>query len=449
MKIIGLLWFDTEDFITPEADDALYGLLKVLKGRNCPATFKMVAEKARMLQRRGRTDVLDLLKEFEIGYHTEFHSAHPTIAEVCETTGFIEGRDRLFARESAGLRDVEIITGKKSTCFGQPGNSWGSQMYPALLKMGIQVYMDSHPIIDGGGRPFWYCGMLNYLDIDLNSDHRMHLRPDGMRLVREKYAWWKKQHAHEDISFLNIYYHPCEFSCTKFYDLNFARGANPGRDAWVPSPTRPPEEMAALIAQMGEFVDFLREQEVELIVPPQLLALESGKKGEVPADVVRAWAAQAATGRVDAIVKDGYSISCVEGLSLVARMLLGKPLVPSFAYGPNAPAWSRVETYDANQLAGAVLSFFDTHGFYDQMPDNFMLGDVAVDPLHAAVALSRALVLDEHPAHRLTHSFLEPARRVNPDGDWSSWPIHTEDFTAYHILELARRQMWTYKPAVF
>ena len=135
MKIYAQFWFDTEDFITPEADDALLGLLTMLKARNVPTTFKIVAEKARMIERRKRYDIIDLLKtcdNFEIGYHTEFHSVHPTITEYCETMGFAEGRDVFFAREYPGFLDVERITGKKCICYGQPGNTWSPQSFPAL-----------------------------------------------------------------------------------------------------------------------------------------------------------------------------------------------------------------------------------------------------------------------------------------------------------------------------
>ena len=78
-----LIWWDTEDFINPESDEALLLLLKEHKKRNIPAVFKMVGEKSRVLKRRGRTDIIDLLSDplFDIGYHTNFHSVHPTIGE--------------------------------------------------------------------------------------------------------------------------------------------------------------------------------------------------------------------------------------------------------------------------------------------------------------------------------------------------------------------------------
>src|SRR6266576_64315 len=49
-----LLWFDTEDYLLPSDDDATRRLCEMLTQRGIRATFKMVGEKARVLERRGR-----------------------------------------------------------------------------------------------------------------------------------------------------------------------------------------------------------------------------------------------------------------------------------------------------------------------------------------------------------------------------------------------------------
>lgn len=51
-------WFDTEDFILPQADDAAKRLAEMFSQRNVQATFKIVGEKARVLEERGRDDVI-------------------------------------------------------------------------------------------------------------------------------------------------------------------------------------------------------------------------------------------------------------------------------------------------------------------------------------------------------------------------------------------------------
>ena len=53
-----LLWFDTEDYVEPTADDAALRLALELEKMGVRATFKVVGEKARMLESRGRRDVI-------------------------------------------------------------------------------------------------------------------------------------------------------------------------------------------------------------------------------------------------------------------------------------------------------------------------------------------------------------------------------------------------------
>src|SRR5215217_6167817 len=76
-----VLWFDTEDYLLPASDDAAKRLGEMLTRNGIRATFKVVGEKARTLERRGRTDVIDALKKHDIGYHANFHSVHPTPSE--------------------------------------------------------------------------------------------------------------------------------------------------------------------------------------------------------------------------------------------------------------------------------------------------------------------------------------------------------------------------------
>src|SRR3989304_1804299 len=71
-------WFDTEDFILPQADDAAKRLADMFSKRNLKATFKIVGEKARVLEERGRDDVILCLAKNDIAYHSTYHSVHPT-----------------------------------------------------------------------------------------------------------------------------------------------------------------------------------------------------------------------------------------------------------------------------------------------------------------------------------------------------------------------------------
>src|SRR5258708_17244942 len=86
-----ILWFDTEDYLLPADDDACKRLAEMLTERHIRATFKVVGEKARVLERRGRRDVIDALKKDHIGYHANFHSVHPAPSEYLVDYGFLAG----------------------------------------------------------------------------------------------------------------------------------------------------------------------------------------------------------------------------------------------------------------------------------------------------------------------------------------------------------------------
>src|SRR5829696_6995862 len=79
-KVYVILWFDTEDYILPASDDAAMWVAEFLTKQGIKATFKVVGEKARTLEKRKRSDVIAALKKHEIGYHSNWHSVQPTPA---------------------------------------------------------------------------------------------------------------------------------------------------------------------------------------------------------------------------------------------------------------------------------------------------------------------------------------------------------------------------------
>src|SRR3954453_7285361 len=88
-----VLWFDTEDYIEPAADDAAMRIAKMLTAEGVRATFKVVGEKARVMEKRGRRDVIQALSQHAIGYHSNHHSIHPSPAEYLLRMGYLEGAD--------------------------------------------------------------------------------------------------------------------------------------------------------------------------------------------------------------------------------------------------------------------------------------------------------------------------------------------------------------------
>jgi hypothetical protein len=101
-----LLWFDTEDYIEPAADDAALRIANDLTAEGVRGTFKVVGEKARVLESRGRRDVIQALQKHTIGYHSNFHSIHPAPAEYEQRLGYLDGAAEFERREGPGVADL-------------------------------------------------------------------------------------------------------------------------------------------------------------------------------------------------------------------------------------------------------------------------------------------------------------------------------------------------------
>src|SRR6185369_7650910 len=101
-----VLWFDTEDYVEPAADDAALRIATDLTGLGVRATFKVVGEKARVLEQRGRWDVVRALALHEIGYHSNFHSIPPAPSVYLRDLGYVEGAAEFERRERSGVLDL-------------------------------------------------------------------------------------------------------------------------------------------------------------------------------------------------------------------------------------------------------------------------------------------------------------------------------------------------------
>jgi hypothetical protein len=95
----------------PADDDATKSLADLLTRRGIRATFKLVGEKARALEKRGRTDVIASLQKHDIGYHANWHSVHPTPSEYLAECGLLDGIAEFVRREGGGATDVRRILG--------------------------------------------------------------------------------------------------------------------------------------------------------------------------------------------------------------------------------------------------------------------------------------------------------------------------------------------------
>jgi hypothetical protein len=76
--------FDTEDFTSNRAADAIYREAKILEEEGVRGCFCLVGLLADQLVNWGRDDVLEALSHHEINSHTYGHTLHPMINEYTD-----------------------------------------------------------------------------------------------------------------------------------------------------------------------------------------------------------------------------------------------------------------------------------------------------------------------------------------------------------------------------
>ncbi len=447
-----LLWFDTEDYITPEADDAFLKLMTMLDKRGVRATFKMVGEKARVLRDRGRTDILSLLSGHEVGFHTDMHSFHPTVTEYLENFGFKDGAYEFEKREGQGFKDVTDITGQHSYCYGQAGASWGPQAFPVLKKWGIPCYLDVHDVVTVDGKPFWYGGLLNLTA--LHGIMRMALTRDGLDKAKEEYQELIKGMPPAKTAFVSIYYHPCEFSCTEFWDgVNFKRGINTPRSEWKGATLRPEGEMEFYIEQLGQFVDYILSQgNTEFITASQVLKYENQSKDPLNAEDIKALASRV-NDSLYFVEYKGRTLSAADQFSLFCKYLLGKELEPDFMYGPENDI--QTDSYGqvrVSELKNAISREFPKVFDFMMLPDYFEAGGIKINPADMACTLAKVIRegLSDEDSVNISKGNLRSQSHVNEEESWGNkWIIFPADLKVPNIIKMAKLQAWTLKPAIF
>jgi hypothetical protein len=465
-----VLWFDTEDYILPQDDDATRRLAELLTSLGVRATFKIVGEKARVLEARKRTDVITAVKRHDIGYHSDTHSQQPTVAVYLQNAGWDDGRAEFFRREIQGVRDVERIFGVKPVAYGQPGSAWAPQTYPALHDMGIRLYLDEADHVGVDDQPFYYGGLLNVFKMRSNLA-RMNLS-GGASLAEGKARFTK---AYDGLrasggGTISIYYHPNEWVHTEFWDaVNFSRGANPPRDEWKVPGTRPAAETEQAFADFEQYVRFMKGLAgVRFVTATELLKIyddQAATRSFGRDDLLKF--ARLVESEITFQRFEGYSLSPADVFGLLTRAMAEfsqSREVPSESrvtqlYGPAriyipANGGTQSSAFEWRAFAEAVRGTLDFCKATGRLPDEIWIGSESLSPadylatlapvVEAVITTGRAPATVARRAGRFTAD-----RYVAEDSPalWG-WVIFPEGFHAPHLMELARLQAWTLKPAV-
>jgi hypothetical protein len=436
-----VLWFDTEDYIEPASDDAALRIAKDLTAEGVKATFKVVGEKARVLESRGRRDVIEALSRHAIGYHSNWHSVHPTPAEYLLRLGYLEGADEFERREGQGIADIKRIFGTQPVCYGQPGSSWGPQSTLALRRLGVPVYLDEGEQVGVDEQPFWFGGLLYVYRMGQNQ-FRAQLNvgaedPAAYKRFDEAAARLESNGG----GTISIYYHPNEFVTTEFWDgVNFAHGANPERDSWVKPRRRTAEESERCYGVLRRFVQHMKGRPgIRFVTAQEILGLYDAS---TPKAVDRKAAAAHLSRRIVFGDIQGETLSpadmllallgveqqTVDGPTAVGKTSYGKETIPPAAF---------------RKTAANAADFIRR---FHRLPNNVFVGAETLSLADFAATLAGSL--DSGGDIKVARGSIDFDRYFASEGRKSfNWVIHPEGFDGTPLIDLARLQGWTLKPA--
>jgi hypothetical protein len=465
-KVYVILWFDTEDYLLPASDDSALRLAEFLSHEQIRATFKVVGEKARTLERRGRSDVIAALKRHEIGYHSNYHSVEPTPALYLSHLGWDEGVAEFDRRERPGFDDVKRIFGVAPSCYGQPGSSWGPQSYGAMRKWGMGIYLDAGSHVRLNERPCYYCGILTLYKLA----HQLRTGlggPNDLEAAEQQFLTAREKLLADGGGIVSIFYHPCEFVHQQFWDgVNFRNGANPPREQWKIPPAKTSEESRIAYQTFEGYVRFMKRfADVQFITASEAAKLYRDRaqgRNFTPAELKRI--AEGITDQITFQTCKDHALAASEMFALLNEYIAqkstghaadsialeGTPYGPCNRFaGPTEPI-----TTDASQFSRTAVDVADFLRKQGRVPTCVWLGSVPVSPemyLRALADVTISLVQGKPMPDTLTlkPAKLAAAEYVADDGSnlWG-WIIFPRGFRAPAMMQLAKRQAWTLKPAL-
>ena len=145
-----LLTFDVEDFINQNAISALHRILEILQKYELKAIFFITGHMAEKIS--NYPQIIEMLRNHEIGYHSSSHSVHPTIPEYTDVKSYKKAYEISIQRETShinpltgeperegGIRFLQdFFHPKKIHAFRAPGMCWTPPHLEALNSLGIK-----------------------------------------------------------------------------------------------------------------------------------------------------------------------------------------------------------------------------------------------------------------------------------------------------------------------
>lgn len=460
-QVHALFWFDTEDCMVPQSDDCAKRLALILEQYGVTGTFKVVGQKARVLEQRIRYDVIDVLQRHEVGYHSNWHGGRPQIAEYLAPLGFDDGAAVFDQRERPGLEDVRRVLGRPVWTYGQPGPNWAPQVFPVLRQWGIPTYISGFGYVGVDCQPFWYGGVLctsHCYGERFSGERQQHHHGLNFELGREgelakhqaRFSQSVEQLKHTG-GFISVLNHPCTLVL----------------EEWFSTYLKSREETEAGYQHFEAFVKWA-------LALDGVTTTSASKLGELYPDHAISHAfdhdellaiADALSDEVCFVRVGEIMLSAAEACAVLVNALAGhlasgeipREVPWRWVDHPrhHPPTGAAPESVRYSEFAGAALQLVRELGQRGRVPDLVQLPEGPIAPADFLTATARVVASllrgdsppDEitlHPAVKRFESYVDPQAA---EGGWRSVML-PDGFTAPNLVELARLGAWTLKPAV-
>ncbi len=455
-----LLCFDVEDLISPESDDAAMWMAQMLTEYGLTGTFMVVGEKARLWERRGRRDVIEALKRHHLGYHSTWHSVHPTTTEHCLDKDFAQGIEAIWAWDREGWQDTERILGRPLLGWARTGASWAPSIQGLMGRMG-RAYAYSRVRLPETS-VCWYGGCLGFYDDGVGGfdDAFVDDALFSQRLAKAKQGVdertrWPRRGAHWTDVFMC---HPTRAIHTSFWDgMNFVEGANPPRSQWKPAVLHPAEKLPTIQGNFRRLCTWLRDQtELEIVGWGELIRRYDGQRPHATHAELLA-AARRIVDERRVLFTDHFTAA--ELLLMLCKAVgvgVGGQGGPAATYarptalGPlSMPPRSSERTWPAAELRSAAQRVIEDTARTGYLPASESVGGEAVGIGTVFVALAQVLLGADSAGGPSDAFYPAEAEAVALDAgtDIPKWIIHPKNMDLSKLLEQTRLQCWTLKPA--
>jgi hypothetical protein len=460
-----VLCFDVEDYTSPGEvgmDDIPKWLSEIMTEEGVTGSFFVIGEKARMMERRGRSDVISAMARHDIGSHTNHGSIHPTVTELLEKAGWQEGVELMAVNESAGIDELGRIFGQRPVNLARHGGSYGPQLVAALGEMGAgYVYS---PISLPGHNAVWFCNTLNFHgEGDFGFFDDAYYRDELFDPMLEALDSLIPASI-SDIDVVPFFgCHPSKVRSIQFWDFNYYKGANPEPGEWQTPELRPLESMETARKNFRRLIRYLAGREdIELTTFREMSKRFSFQREEITPDELEKIA-----GRIQEehkiIIDDHYSPAEIFYALTVAisNQDTGNPLPSAIQIErPLGPLEMPLEKPEVRQLPWEAVTELALDSKKYMVDTGHLPATLSYQGQLIGTGSLLALFSDfflhmkaMNMKESLEVSPMEPfpsyheQQIIQEVASCKTWPVHREDLDMALIIEATRLQMWTLKPA--